>query len=180
MISGFSDLEERLDALLESTENIRTEIKRENKTRDVRIRTNRIATIAAIVAAVVGIFVGGIGVGSAHNAANSARNANRSAAVINANSTLSRKASCDQYNIQQRSLDEAQKDQIRVVVTAVTPSTHTPKLDKQIADFYIVYDKQVDKDYPQRDCTPIGIARYLHLPLPKVTPTGTTTSTTRP
>lgn len=171
MASEYKDLEGRLDSLLESTESIRTEIKKENKKRDVRIRTNRVATFAAIVAAVIGIFIGGVGVAEAHSAANSARQANRAAAVIVANTNRSRKASCDQYNNQQTVLDAAQKDQIRVLVKAVTPTgvRDTPELRKRIADFYVLYDKKVDQDYPARDCSPAGIAKYLHLSAPSTT-----------
>lgn len=167
MISGFSDLEERLDSLLESTESIRTEIKRENKKRDVRIRTNRIATFAAIVAAVVGISIGGVGVSTAHDASMSARRANAALAHTNSILATSRKASCDSGASQAIKTRAGQKKQIRILVTAlVKGSPDTPEVRQRIADFEMTYDKQVNVDNPVRDCTQRGIACFLNIAPP--------------
>lgn len=167
MASEHTELEGRLDALLQSTESVRVEIQKENKKRDVRIRTNRIATFAAIAAAVVGIGIGGIGVSTGHDASASARHANAALAHTNAILATSRKASCDSLASQATQTRAGQKRQIRILVTALTKGApNTPDVRQQIADFELAYDKEVNVDNPVRDCTPRGIACYLKLPPP--------------
>lgn len=164
MSNEFGDLQDRLDTLLESTESIRAEIKKENAKHDVRIRTNRRATFAAIIVGLLGVLVGGAGVDSAHNASASAHKAN--AAVVKSNRIvkISRTASCNQsvkFQLNQRA---AEKDQIRVVVDALTAQeVRSPALTARIDAFYDTYDKKVDQDHELRDCSRAGIAKYLGL-----------------
>lgn len=165
MASETKDLEDRLDTLLESTEQIRHEIKTENTRTAKRIRTNRLVTFVVAVLGAIGILIGGIGVHSAHDARDSARKAN--AAVVSTNNVLatSRVASCNAYNANQDHEAGAQKGLIRVVVTAVTKNQpQTPRLKLGIKEFYVTYDKKVDSEYAHRDCSPAGIASFLHIP----------------
>lgn len=176
MANEYRDLEGRLDDLLDSTENIRKEIKRENAKHDVRIRTNRRAVFAAILVAVLGVLVGTGGLSAAHDANGAATHANKAAQVaqmanVKTNQILStsRKASCDSAAASTTKTRQGQKDQIRVLVGALLAANHTPatpELTVAVNRFYVRYDKTVDKDNPVRDCTPRGIACFLKLAPP--------------
>lgn len=182
-VNGLKDIEKRLDDLLESSEDIRAQIKVENDRRDqqnrnneTRMRTNRFTARIAIIVAVIGILVGYSGRHDAHTASRSAARANAAAHVaqvanVKTNQILasSRKGSCNAQVVSALKANKGQKDQIRVLVDALLAANHTPpspELNAAVARFYVKYDHTVDKDNPLRDCTPRGIACFLNIAPP--------------
>lgn len=169
MANENQNLEGRLDDLLDSTESIRVEIKRENAKHDVRIRTNRRAVIAAILVAIIGVLVGFGGLNAAHDASAAAERAKAANEKTNQILTTSRKASCDAQIDSALKTRKGQKDQVRVEVNALLAASKTPLSPRAVAAvgrFYMKYDATVDRDNPTRDCTPRGIACFLKIAPP--------------
>lgn len=142
-------LEDRLEALLKSTEGIRAGIERENRRRDKKIKTNMFAIAFALVVGVVGITVGGIGIKTAVDA-----NHERDGARI---------ASCIQYNLQQKAQAAAEIAESRDFVAAlVEDAGNSPAAVASGKAFDRSHDSLIGDAHASRDCTPAGIARYLH------------------
>ena len=148
-------LEQRLIALLESTEGIRSEIRVENVKRDKRIRTNQIAIIITSILGVIGISVGAAGFHSQQ--------------VANRNNAKARIASCLQYNQQQKDnaeIDIHDSHDLIALAIASNPKSKTanPKTIKKFEDrFNKVHDASIRFRHAQhyRDCSPAGIRKYL-------------------
>lgn len=175
-------IEERL---LEKAGEIREAIKTENEARDRNIdhnrravRNTRLVAAFVFVVALFGIGVGANGVSDAHDARHAARHARveadaASAAALRASRALARSekrtaearlASCLQFNVQQQQARDGQKREIRSLLSLALAAVPTPDpaRTKQFLDAVLPgYDKTVDSSFPDRDCSPQGIADYL-------------------
>lgn len=142
-------LEDRLEALLKSTEGIREGIAEENRRRDKRIRWTRNASILVALIAVVGIAVGTVGIKTAVDA-----NHERDSARV---------ASCLQFNLQQKAQAAAEIAESRDFVAAlVKDAGNSPAAVASGKAFDRSHDSLIGDAHASRDCTPAGIARYLH------------------
>lgn len=174
-VSSGVSLEGRLDAVLESTEGIRREIKIENERRDAldkrRVKTiRRVTQFASAVAlvAVIGVGVGIRGEVDAHRAQLAATKAEHDLVVNQESTTRARKASCDQDNNQRARAEKAFEDNAAVIVAQlrlVNPHP-TPNQQQGYLDYLAAQHRKGIADFPQRDCSPGGIASFLNTPQP--------------
>ena len=79
-----------------------------------------------------------------------------------ADTAAARRGSCLQANEQARRSRDGNKEQLRVVIEGLTLGRPaTPEGEARIAALYSAHDETIDVAFPDRDCTPEGIAEYL-------------------
>lgn len=79
-----------------------------------------------------------------------------------ADTTVARRASCVQFNNQQRRAITGAETGERTTINALLKAVRAPTDTPAVAAFFAIYDAQQDRNYPRRDCTPSGIAQYLN------------------
>lgn len=173
------------DELLARAGEIRDAILAENIKRDQRITSNNrsirntrivgaIVVALVTIVAVIGVGVGISGRSDAHAASSAARHAQieaaRAATALaryKEQQADARKVACDQSNHARDIEVAAQKKQIRALLTLAITASVRPGQDPTSAQRFLNavlpgYDKTVEDGHPRRDCTPAGIAAYLH------------------
>lgn len=141
-----------LVAVNAALDGVRDDMEREGFKRDVRIRTNRRATTAAIAAAVIGIAVGLYGIHAVADA-----NAQRRQRTV---------AACLQANQQtDRSITAAVATSDNFIdylgnAAKANPKTDLTKLQQFVDGSKAAQHAVIAKNYPKRDCSPAGLAAY--------------------
>lgn len=150
-------IEQRLDAVLVSTEKIRGEIANENRKRDQRIRWSRRMIGAVFLVAVVAVIV-------AVFARNDLRESNR-------NTTAARIASCKQQNIAtQQSIRHEERGNV-ILANNIAPLPRSAETQRRVDNFLAQENAETiaarsgaranGYNGPYRDCTPAGVSNYL-------------------
>lgn len=129
----------------------------ENASRDRSAKWLQRLAIGALIAAAIGIGVGAAGFSAADKADRKADIATARADAILEARTTSRKIACDEFNEQQARSRAGEKAQVRSVIS---DRPRTPEEQAQIDELLRRHDAQVDASYPDRDCSPDGIAAY--------------------
>lgn len=151
-----AELNDRLDALQVVAERVREELARENVKRDRRIHTNRVLTGMVSVLAVIGIGVGTEAYSAGHDAKRALRNSIEQIHV-------SQKAACDQYNDQQDTIIAGDHRQASTLAKHLAPTPRSERVQKLIDDYLSDANRTSVDSHKHRDCTPRGIAKYLHI-----------------
>lgn len=81
---------------------------------------------------------------------------------IQSDRDAARVVACQQFNAQQERSRDGEKAQVRSVIDPTR--ARTPAEKEQIAEILTRHDAQVDESYPDRDCSPSGIAAYYKEP----------------
>lgn len=152
------ELVQALQSMHKSVEGVREDMAEEGRKRDIRIRTNRIATFAAVGAAIIGVVVASVGISDVH-AANSERNARTIAACQQSNIAVLRGAVKDEKNF----------DDFIDVLVAEARNTGRPAVDPalirrvKLAE-HLKIEAEAHRSFDHgglyRDCSPAGIARF--------------------
>lgn len=149
LVSTLEEMADRLDVKLQG---LRDDLADEAAKRDVRIRTNRRATWAALAVGAIGIIVGGVGIRQVHDA-NASRAQRTLAACLQAN---------DQTDRSITAAEATSDDFIDYLGTAAkaNPTTDAKKLQTFIDGAKAAQHTVIEKNYPKRDCSPAGIAAF--------------------
>lgn len=139
------DLIERLESLQDSIDGLREDTKQ-------RIRSSRKAIIAVAAIALLGIVVGAVGIRQVHDA-----NASRAQRTL---------AACLQANEQtKRAITAAEATSDNFIdylgdAGKANPQTDPVKLQQFVDGAKAAQHRVIEKNYPKRDCSPVGINRF--------------------
>lgn len=157
-------LRERVGTAVDALEGLRGDYARQERQR------NR-AVIVALAIAIVAVLVAASGVRDAHSASRDAHrarleavHASKSLATFKVQQAEIRSAACLQYNRDAKRQVNAEKAEVRTLLTAALaafPNTTPAEGKRFLAAVLAAYDRTVDASHPRRDCTPAGIAAYL-------------------
>lgn len=131
-------LEQLLGDALRAFEGLRADYKRQNALRNLAVG---VASLIAIVAVVTAVY------------------AASSLAAYKRDNQRARVEACHQANAQQFRNRRAFKDSAEVLVAQVEGTT--PEQERFIRRYRDATKAKAAADFPDRDCTPIGISRYL-------------------
>ena len=132
---------ETADAKLAALVRLRTSVLRER-------RLLRGLTIVSIVVGCTGIVLGGLALHVLDD--------------VEKDRADNLRGSCHQYNEQQARAREGNKAQLLVVLDTNTSGRElTPEQQARIAAITAAHDAVIDSSFPDRDCSPEGIAKYL-------------------
>lgn len=155
-----ASIEERLDAVLESTEGIRVEIKTENERRDAQDRANKEAIRKSKRLGRVGIGVGVVGLVVAIVAVTFGIRASNDLHAFKSQIQTARRSGCIESNNQQRrSILGAEKGE-RTTINALLAAFKAPSNTPTVVAFYAKYDAQQEGNFPRRGCTPAALEAY--------------------